>query len=344
MSAPLTQLSQNLAQVVGVTPDYHFYYLSELLKRPVLSGTEGKPFGRIKDLVARVATPYPPMIGLLVDHGWAKPHEFVPWERVTRITPQAVTVALTEEDPPYRPYAEQPGWILLNEHLMHQSILDIDGHRSKVVNDLHLLESKGRMLLVHVDTSHKVVLRRLGLGRAGWTRARLISWRSFRPLSVEDAATDTVMLTVTRRQTRYLPSDDLAAALAELKGGSRGGPAAPEGFDVSDDYVAVHRDMTAGEVLKALRDSPHQPDAAATVFVIKSDHTLVGAADLAVVALADEATPVESLMTAPAAAVPAGETRAKIADRFVQSGARVLPVVDAQNHLLGVVHRSGLVR
>jgi hypothetical protein len=40
------------------------------------------------------------------------------------------------------------GWILLNEHLMGQTIPDIDGRRTEVVNDVHLLFSKGRTILV----------------------------------------------------------------------------------------------------------------------------------------------------------------------------------------------------
>ena len=33
--------------------------------------------------------------------------------------------------------------MLLNEHLMGKTILDMDGRRTEVVNDVHLLESKG---------------------------------------------------------------------------------------------------------------------------------------------------------------------------------------------------------
>ena len=35
---------------------------------------------------------------------------------------------------------------MLDEHLMGKTILDMDGRRTEVVNDIHLLESKGRMV------------------------------------------------------------------------------------------------------------------------------------------------------------------------------------------------------
>ncbi len=66
---------------------------------------------------------------------------------------------------PYPPFVDQKGWILLNEHLMGQTILDIDGRRTEVVNDVHLLFSKGRMILVHVDISFNGFLRKWGLER-----------------------------------------------------------------------------------------------------------------------------------------------------------------------------------
>jgi len=52
-----------------------------------------------------------------------------------------------------------------------------------------------------------------------WIKDQLISWKYVQPLSVEDAvATDKVSLSITRRQIRELPGEDLADALEELSG------------------------------------------------------------------------------------------------------------------------------
>jgi Mg/Co/Ni transporter MgtE len=100
---------------------------------------------------------------------------------------------------------------------MGKTILDMDGRRTEVVNDIHLLESKGRMVLVHVDISFNGFLRRWGLGRFHLLKDVLISWKYVQPLSLEDVtATDRVSLSVTRSQVHELPSEDLADALEEL--------------------------------------------------------------------------------------------------------------------------------
>jgi magnesium transporter len=95
----------------------------------------------------------------------------------------------------------------------------MDGRRIEVVNDVHLLEAKGRLLLIHVDTSFNGFLRRWGLGRLHGIKENLISWKYVQPLSVEDAiTTDKVSLSVTRRVLKELPSEDLADALEQLTG------------------------------------------------------------------------------------------------------------------------------
>jgi Mg/Co/Ni transporter MgtE len=106
-----------------------------------------------------------------------------------------------------------------------------------VVNDVHLLESKGRLAVVHVDTSFNGFLRKLGVRpgaaprwqvlahplrtvlRLAWGKDRFISWRYVQPLSLEDAlASDSVSLSITRSQIKELPSEDLADVLEELSG------------------------------------------------------------------------------------------------------------------------------
>src|ERR1022692_3213044 len=115
------------------------------------------------------------------------------------------------------PYPEAVG-ILLNEHLMGQTILDTNGRRTEVVNDVHLLFSKGRMILVHVDISFNGFLRKWGLEGLTKAKDQLISWRYVQPLSVEDHTKDIVTLSVAREQATELPSEDLADALEVLSG------------------------------------------------------------------------------------------------------------------------------
>jgi CBS domain-containing protein len=198
--------------------DYRFHYFSELLGRPVCAGKIKNRLGRLTDLVFRLSEPYPEAAGIYLNHGWGKPTEFIPWDRVVKIDDDAVFVQPPEAEQ-YPPFVDHPGWMLLDEHLMGKTILDMDGRRTEVVNDVHLLESKGRIVIVHVDISFNGFLRKWGLGWIHSLKDQLISWRYVQPLSLEDAvASDTVSLSITRAQIRELPSEDLADALEELSG------------------------------------------------------------------------------------------------------------------------------
>jgi len=202
----------------GIT-SFQVFWFSELLKRPVCSGKIKDRIGKLTDLVFQLKDPYAEAVGVYLDHGWGKPTEFIPWDRVVKIESDAVFVKPAEGGGLYPPFVDQPGWILVNEHLMGRTIMDMDGRRIEVVNDVHLLNSRGRMLIVHVDISFNGFLRRWGLGKFQGINNQLISWKYVQPLSVEDATTtDAVSLSVTRKEVRELPSEDLADALEMLSG------------------------------------------------------------------------------------------------------------------------------
>lgn len=203
----------------GSDQTFRFLYFSELLKRPVCAGKIRDRIGRLDDLVVSLSEHYPEAVGILIEHGWGKPTELVPWKSVLRIEDDAIFVKPTEDGQPFPPFVDQPGWMLVGRHLMGRTVLDTDGRRVEAVNDVHLLESGGRLAVVHVDTSFNGFLRKWGLGRFKLIKDSFISWKYVQPLQVEDAAaTDKVSLSITRRQLAELPPEDLADALEELSG------------------------------------------------------------------------------------------------------------------------------
>jgi CBS domain-containing protein/sporulation protein YlmC with PRC-barrel domain len=199
--------------------DYQVFFFSEIIDRPVCETRRSFRIGKLTDLVFKMAEPYPEAIGIYIDHGWGNPSELIPWNRVVKIEKGSIFVLAPEQGEQYPPFIDQPGWLLLNEHLMGKTILDMEGRRIEVVNDVHLIESQGRMLLIHVDISFNGFLRKWGFGWLRLIKDRLISWRYVQPLSVENAVSgDKVNLSVTRNQIRELPPEDLADALEELSG------------------------------------------------------------------------------------------------------------------------------
>jgi CBS domain-containing protein len=193
-------------------------HFSELLKRRVCAGNIKYRIGKLTDLVFHLQEPYPQVVGIYIEHGWGKPTEFIPWEKVMRIENEAI-FAQPAQDGVYPPFVDQPGWILVDQHLMGRTILDLDGRRCEVVNDVLLVNRMGRLYITDVDISFNGFLRRAGLEKLRWTGDRLIPWKYVQPLSVEDVvATDKVSLSITRKQVMELPSEDLADVLEELKG------------------------------------------------------------------------------------------------------------------------------
>lgn len=201
------------------TGNHRILHFSELLKRRVCTGTVNECMGKLSDLVFHLLEPYPEVVGIYIEHGWGKPTEFVPWDKVIRIEDDAIFVQPAEGGGPYPPFVDQPGWILVDQHLMGRTILDMDGRRCEVVNDVFLIENRGRLLITDVDISFNGFFRRAGLARFSWVKDRPIPWKYVQPLSIEDVvATDKVSLSITRKQVMELPSEDLADVLEELQG------------------------------------------------------------------------------------------------------------------------------
>ena len=194
--------------------------------------------GKVADLVFRLAEPFPDAVGIYVEHSMGRPNEFIPWEKVVKIDDDAIFITPSADGNPYPSFVDQKGWIMLGEHFIGRTILDMEGRQIEVVNDVQLLYSKGRMIIVHVDISFNGFLRKWGLERFKWSGDQLIAWRYVQPLSLEDiGTTDAVSLSITRDQIKELPGEDLADAIETLPG------------EVQDAVFSVLDSEKAAEVL-----------------------------------------------------------------------------------------------
>ena len=404
---------------------YQLLFFSELLGRRICAGKFDRKVGKLTDLVFRLAEPYPDAAGLYVEHSGGHPNEFISWEKVIKIEDDAIFVTPTETGSPYPPFVDQKGWLLLNEHLMGRTILDMDGRRTEVVNDIQLLHSKGRMIIVHVDTSFNGFLRKWGLGRLKWNKDRFISWRYVQPLSLEDAAgSDVVSLSITRNQIRELPGEDLADALEELSGKEQQAifsaldsekaaevlvevePRAQRQLIatvrrekartilsemsvaqladlfsvlphdqmmkmmdllpsdqaeriraiISDrestatalmttDFITAARETTVCEILRQIRTSKRTHDSVSYIYIVSGgERLLAGVVDLRDLVLAADETTLGDLMVSPVVAAQQDDMRDDLAELFAKYHFRMIPIVDARDHLLGVIHYHDIMR
>lgn len=405
--------------------DYRVLFFSEILDRQVCETRRSFRLGKLTDLVFRMAEPYPECVGIFISHGWGQPSELIPWDRVVRIEKGSIFVLPPPEGEQYPPFVDQPGWLLVNEHLMGKTILDMDGRGIEVVNDVHLLESKGRMILVHVDVSFNGFLRKWGLNWLHLGKDRLISWRYVQPLSIEDATTtDKVNLSITRKQIQELPPEDLADALEELSGEEQQAvfsalnsekaaetllEAEPRAqrqlvadlqqerarailsemsvaqladlFSVlplddrnelmallpkdqadrassilseheskasafmSDKFFSMAPDTTVAQALATLRSPGVDPDVVSYIYLLDpAEKTLLGVVDLRRLVTAADPTALKDIMIAPVVSVDENATKDDLAQLFAKYHFRILPVVDAKDHMLGVVYYNDIMK
>ncbi len=404
---------------------FRFIYFTEIVKRPVCISKKSNRIGKLSDLVFMVTEPYPEAVGIYIEEGWGKPTQFIPWNRVVRIEEDAIFVQPHESGDKYPPFVDQPGWIMLDKHLMGRTIVDMDDRRVEVVNDVHLLEARGRLLLIHVDISFSGFLRRLGMGKLRWINDNFISWKYVQPLSVEDAvSTDKVQLSVTRKDLHELPSEDLADMLEELPGEEQQalfsaldsekaaetlfeaepraqrqiianlrqerartifsemtipqlaalfsvlshdqvnkfmGLLVPEQAQrvrsilsereatardiMSPEYITMMKEVKVSEALKIIHNSGMEPENISYLYAVNGDRkTLIGVVDLRELVLSDENLTIGEIMTSPVVMAEEDDVQEDLAEMFAKYHYRMIPIVDQQDHLLGVIRYNDIMK
>ena len=219
-----------------------FFYLSQLLDRPVLT-RDGEPVGRLVEVGCAAGDPFPRVVTYYIKPGWlASVTLAAPAPAFADLLAAKLTLAVaTSELQPCR--RRLPEEILLRHEILDKQIVDTDGARVVRVNDVHLLRARGsEVRVVHVDIGFRGIVRRLGweqpmhgLLRAGKGRAagggeeRLVSWRYVVPLRAGALSSD-LRLNVAQTQLAQLHPAELAEILEELDRFE--GPAVLEALDL----------------------------------------------------------------------------------------------------------------
>jgi CBS domain-containing protein len=199
-----------------------FYFFSEFLNRRVFD-TTGLRVGKISDLVAERAEPYPMIIGMMVRTKGRK--MFIPWEKIFQIEPR---FALSEKELiDLKSPLPEKDIILLREEVMDKQIVDTFGAKVVRVNDLHFLRVDSRLRLVHVDVGFRGLMRRVGWEKLVDQALRwffsyvlpnqFISWKYVQLLS----GSDLLHLSVSQKKLSHLHPADLADIIEDLSGRDR---------------------------------------------------------------------------------------------------------------------------
>jgi CBS domain-containing protein/sporulation protein YlmC with PRC-barrel domain len=199
-----------------------FYFFSDFLNRKVCNAS-GQRVGKITDLVAERAEPYPMIIGMMVRTRGKK--TYLPWERIIQIEPQ---LTLSEKELiDLKTSLPEKDIILLREEVMDKQIVDTFGAKVVRVNDLHFLRVDSRLRLVHVDVGFRGLMRRVGWEKLVDQALRLffsyilpnqfISWKYVQLLS----GSDLLHLSVSQKKLSHLHPADLADIIEDLSGRDR---------------------------------------------------------------------------------------------------------------------------
>lgn len=401
------------------------FYFSRIYGRPVHVAAGSRRLGKVDDIVFALGEERPKAVGIHIDHGWGKPDEFVPWERVVDLFEAGILVKPPETGEHYPPFQDQPGWILAARHLMGRTVLDIDDRKIEVVNDVILQKLEGAWSLSAVDTSFNGWFRKWGLRfMEGFVREDLIPWRLVQPLSIEDAVgTDVLKLSVAHSQLHDIPKEDLADALEELSGQEQAalfdalepGKAAetlteaepraqrqliaslrkeraasilaslstPQLLDLftvlpyeevqemlsllpeprqsklralmsekeatatdfmSSRFLTVERTATVREAKVRVRASALDHRAISYLYVTEAEGLLKGVVDARSLLIAPEDAPMADLMASPVVSAETEDLREDLTAIFTKYHFRMVPVVDGEDRLKGVVFYNDIMK
>jgi magnesium transporter len=207
--------------------DHHFkdfYFFSEFLNRRVFNSS-GQRMGKISDLVAERAEPYPMIIGMVVRTGGKGKSHYLPWEKIIQIEP---TITSSESEPSLlKPSPPAKDIILLKEEVMDRQIVDTFGAKVVRVNDLHFLRIDSHLRLCHVDVGFRGLMRRVGWEKIvdqalQWLFSyklpnQFISWKYVQLLS----GSYLLHLSVSQKKLSHLHPADLADIIEDLSGRDR---------------------------------------------------------------------------------------------------------------------------
>ncbi|NIP30216.1 MAG: magnesium transporter [Candidatus Dadabacteria bacterium] len=121
-------------------------------------------------------------------------------------------------------------------------------------------------------------------------------------------------------------------------------PKGSVGNIMSTDYVAFHNDMKTMDAVNKIRErSRAKAPPASYVYVVDSENHLIGILNMRDLIVADDDTPLESIMTKNVFTLDAFTQREDAANELSSRKYFAAPVVDSENHLLGIVKADQLI-
>jgi magnesium transporter len=341
-------------------------FLSELLGAEVVD-VDQRRVGRVRDVTATVIEPYPVVTGIVVSR---RRGEVVPWAAVRTFAGREVALRAGADG--VATVSANDADIWLARDVLDKQVIDTDGRRVVRVNDLQLVESGGKMLLVGADIGLRGLLRRLGLEALGKSVARLfrrdlpmvlVSWDVVQPLHGESGPADAVHLRISGKRISKLHPADIADIVEELSARERSAIFAQLSDEMAaetleelepEDQRSVIENMDAERASEILEEMG--PDEAADLLADLSEQRAKEILDLMETEDADDVRELLSfhedtaggLMTTEYVVVSVGLTAQECIEalRVLEPEAEhvyYVYVIDDEEHLIGVLSLRDLI-
>jgi magnesium transporter len=109
------------------------------------------------------------------------------------------------------------------------------------------------------------------------------------------------------------------------------------GSIMTTDYVWVREDQTVGDAIQAFKQTTHPLESVAYIYVTDPEEHLLGIITLRHLLLEEKTVPVRNLMNTHLVKVETGDDVERVADLFGKYKFLMIPVVDEENVLTGVI-------
>jgi CBS domain-containing protein len=194
-------------------------FLSEILGIPVV--LKEKKIGTLGDLIIVETARIPEVKSLYVKRSFGYPSLIIPWENVVELGGQRIIVNI----PALEPFEANPpeDALLLKDYVMDKKVLDLEESEVEVVYDIRLVQRNKKLYVTDVDTGKSARLRRFGLGKISRVFSseepedQMISWTYIQPLpnNIGSFKGD-VKLKVLKENLAEIHPVDLADIIEEL--------------------------------------------------------------------------------------------------------------------------------
>jgi Mg/Co/Ni transporter MgtE len=113
---------------------------------------------------------------------------------------------------------------------------------------------------------------------------------------------------------------------------------------LSPTFLAVSTSAKVADVLPSMKSSKYEPENLSYIYVTNEDRVLVGVVDLRELVLAPDHVTMGEIMSAPVVTAEQNAERNDLAEMFAKYHYRMIPIVDAQDHILGTIRYNDIMK